>query len=294
MKDHLGAAHAELEALAAHGLDEHRQVQLAAAAHLEGVGAVRVLHPQSHVVLQLLLEALPDAAALDVLAVLASEGARVHHEHHGDGGLIDVHVFQGHGARAVRDGLAHADVLDARDGHDLAGATFLELDAAETLEAVELGDLLLLDAAVTLDQGHAVAHVDPAIHDAADADLADEVAPVHEGDQHLEGGVRAAGGVGAVLDDGVEEGVQVLAGVVHVQHGVAHLGAGKHAGEVQLLFRGAQLDEQVEDLVLAPDGAGAGAVHLVDDHDGPEPQGQGLAGHELGLRHGAVEGVHDQ
>jgi hypothetical protein len=35
-------------------------------------------------------------------------------------------------------------------------------------------------------------------------------------------------------------------------------------------------------------------VHLVDDHDGPEAQRQCLAGHELGLGHGAVEGVHHQ
>ena len=98
----------------------------------------------------------------------------------------------------------------------------------------------------------------------------------------------------AVLDDGVEERIQVFAGIVHVQHGVAQLGAGEDAGEVQLLLGGPQFDQQIEDLVLGPHGPGAGTVHLVDDHDGPQAQGQGLAGDELGLGHGAVEGIHHQ
>jgi hypothetical protein len=194
----------------------------------------------------------------------------------------------------VGDGLAHPDVLDAGQGDDLAGGGLGQVDPGEALEAVEHGDLLGLDGAVALDEGHLLAHLDLAVDDAADADLADEVVVVHEGDQHLQGRLGVAGGVRAVLDDGVEQGVQVVAGVVDVQHGVAHLGAGEDAAEVQLLVGGAQLDEQVEDRVLGPHGAGAGAVDLVDDHDGPEAQGQGLAGDELGLGHGAVEGVHHQ
>ena len=40
-QDHLRARHLQLEALAPHLLDQHRQLQLAAAAHLERVGATR-------------------------------------------------------------------------------------------------------------------------------------------------------------------------------------------------------------------------------------------------------------
>jgi hypothetical protein len=45
LADHLRARHAELKTLAAHGLDEHGQVQLATARHLELVrGCRRVRH----------------------------------------------------------------------------------------------------------------------------------------------------------------------------------------------------------------------------------------------------------
>ena len=45
--DDLGLADGELEALAAHRLDEHGQRQLAAALHLPGVGALGGQHAQA-------------------------------------------------------------------------------------------------------------------------------------------------------------------------------------------------------------------------------------------------------
>ena len=55
-RDHLRLADRELEALAAHQLDEHRQLQLAAALDLPRVGALGVAHPQRDVADQLLVE----------------------------------------------------------------------------------------------------------------------------------------------------------------------------------------------------------------------------------------------
>ena len=294
VNDDFGARHAKLEAFPAHVLDEHAEVKLAATADLEGIRRFGVLHAQGHIVLQLLHEAFADAAGLDLLAVLAREGASVDHEHHGDGGLVNVHILQRHRILGGGDGLAHADIGDAGDGHDLASEGLRLRDAGQTLEAVELGDAVLLEGAIALHQRHGLPHLDGAVDDAADADLAHEVVVVHERDEHLEGLGGAAFGMGALLDDGVEERIQVVGRVVRVQHGVALLGGGEDTGEVQLFVRGPQLDEEVEDLILGPVGAGAGAVHLVDDHDGTEAQGQRLAGHELGLGHGAVEGVHHQ
>ena len=56
--DHLRLAHCQLEALAAHQLDQHRQLQLAAALHLPRVGPVGVEHPQRDVADQLAVEPL--------------------------------------------------------------------------------------------------------------------------------------------------------------------------------------------------------------------------------------------
>src|SRR5690606_32324938 len=71
--DHLGLAHRELEALAAHLLDEDREGQLTAALHLPGVRAVRGEHAQRDVADELGVEAVLDLARSDlvVLATLA-------------------------------------------------------------------------------------------------------------------------------------------------------------------------------------------------------------------------------
>ena len=55
--DDLGLADGELEALAAHHLDEHRELELAASLHLPRVGAVGGEHAQRHVADQLGVEA---------------------------------------------------------------------------------------------------------------------------------------------------------------------------------------------------------------------------------------------
>src|SRR3546814_9888159 len=49
--DDLGARHRQLVAFAAHGFDHDRQMQLAAAGHLELVGILGIFHLQRHVVL---------------------------------------------------------------------------------------------------------------------------------------------------------------------------------------------------------------------------------------------------
>ena len=59
---HLGLAHGQLEALAAHGLDQHGQLQLAPALDLPGVGPLGGADPQRDVADQLGLEAAEDLA----------------------------------------------------------------------------------------------------------------------------------------------------------------------------------------------------------------------------------------
>ena len=51
----LGLAHRELEPLAAHQLNEDRQLQLAAALDLPGIRSIRVAHAKRDVADQLLL-----------------------------------------------------------------------------------------------------------------------------------------------------------------------------------------------------------------------------------------------
>ena len=71
--DHLRLADRELEALAPHRLDEHGELELAAALHLPGVAAVRVEHAHGHVADELLLEPVAHLARRQLRARLAGE-----------------------------------------------------------------------------------------------------------------------------------------------------------------------------------------------------------------------------
>ena len=71
--DHLGLADGELEALAAHDLDQHGQRQLAAALDLPDVGALGVDDAQRDVADQLALEARLELAGGELVAVLAGQ-----------------------------------------------------------------------------------------------------------------------------------------------------------------------------------------------------------------------------
>ncbi len=82
--------------------------------------------------------------------------------------------------------------------------------------------------------------------------------------------------------------------IVHVQLGIAQLGAGVDHREIELVIGGVQFAEQVEDHVDHFVRARAGAVDLVDDHDRLEAEIEGFLQHETGLRHGAVQGIHQQ
>ena len=57
---HARPADRQLEALAAHGLDQHRQLQLAAAGDLEGVAARRRAHPDRDIALGLAQQSVAD------------------------------------------------------------------------------------------------------------------------------------------------------------------------------------------------------------------------------------------
>ena len=74
--EHVRLADGQLEALAAHHLDQHRQLQLAAALDLVGVGPVGGLDAQGDVADQLLIQARLDLARRDLVARLCPPAAR--------------------------------------------------------------------------------------------------------------------------------------------------------------------------------------------------------------------------
>ena len=64
--------------------------------------------------------------------------AVVHAEHHVERRLVDVHVRQGVRVVGVGDGVADFDRLEPDDGAQVAGGDFVDFDALQAFEGVEL------------------------------------------------------------------------------------------------------------------------------------------------------------
>ena len=89
LRQHLGLADRQLEALAAHQLDEHRELELAAALHLPGVRPRGGEDAQRDVADELLLEARLDLARGQPVALGAGERARVDADRDRQARLVD-------------------------------------------------------------------------------------------------------------------------------------------------------------------------------------------------------------
>ena len=135
---------------------------------------------------------------------------------------------------------------------------------------------------------------DAAREDAADGEPAEVVAVVEVRDQQLEHAVGRARRGGDVVDQGLEEGPQVVAGAVGLRLRDARLGVRVEHGEVELVLGGVEVDEEVVDLVQDLAGPRVRAVDLVDhDHRG-QPRLERLAQHVAGLGQRPLGGVDEQ
>mgnify|MGYP003694780515 CR=1 FL=1 len=131
----------QLVALAAHGLDQHGELELAAAGDPQRVGRAGLLDPQAHVLARLGKEPLADLPRRHVLTLAAAPRRRVDAEDHGDGRLLDPDRRERHRVLAVGDRVANADLVDAADREDVAGARARDFFARETEPRVEQGEL---------------------------------------------------------------------------------------------------------------------------------------------------------
>ena len=188
-------------------------------------------------------------------------------------------------------GVGDGQLRNAGDGHDVTGFGGVLLDALQAQEAQHLGDLAVALLAFTVDDGDLHVLLQGAALDAADADHAHEVVVVQLADAHLERAFRVHFRTRGVLHDRFVQRGHVAVAHCVFQAGVAVQGRGVDDREVQLLIGGAELVEQVEDLVDHPFRTGARTVDLVDHDDRLEAHREGLLGHEAGLRHRAVHRI---
>src|SRR6185503_5948339 len=102
----------------------------------------------------------------------------------------------------------------------------------------------------------------------ADGQPAEVVRRVQVGDQGLERSVGVTGRRRDGVEDGVEEGGEVVVGPgqAHALHRAALPGDGRHHLEHEVVGGGGQVHEQVLDLVEDLVGTGVGPVDLVQHH----------------------------
>ena len=226
--DHLRPRDAELEALAAHLLDEDGEVQLAAAADLDAVRAAEVLHAERDVDAQLALQPVLDLAQRRGAAVLAGERAVVDEEEHRDGGLFDLERRQGCAGRlhlGRRQRVAEADLVGAGEPGDVAGGDLVDLTVLEATPHPEVrharrrraGELpagvRIADLEVPgRDALQLVADLEAAGEHAPAADAADVVAPGQRADLHEERRILVDLRRRDTADDGLEEVVHTGVG----------------------------------------------------------------------------------
>ena len=291
--DHAGAADGQLEAFAPHGLDQHAQLQLAAARHLERFRFRAFGDADGDVALRLAQQPVPDLAGCDLLAFTAAQRTVVHPEGHGQRRRVDRGGVQRSEELGRAHRVRHRRVRQPGDGDDVAGLHLVHLHPDQPAVAHQLGQTPGLDRAPVGAQ-HLHRHVEPrpALFHAAGQHPAQKVVVVQDGGHHGERRLRVEPCGRNMAQHEVEQGRQVLARAVQRLVRPA-LAAGRvEHGKVELLVVRAQGREQVEHLRVDLVRAGVLPVHLVDHHDGLEALGQRLAEHELGLRQHALRRVH--
>ena len=148
--------------------------------------------------------------------------------------------------------------------------------------------------AVEFGDDDVLAGVHLAVEDARDRQASEIVAVVEIRDQNLQGPGRIAFRHGDRLQDGVEQRAQIRAAALDVGGSGAGLGVRVEHGEIELLFLGVEVDEQVVDFVEHFLRARVGAVDLVDDDDRRQVRFERLAEHVARLRQRTFAGIDEQ
>ena len=294
LQDDLGAADRQLEALAAHRLDQNGEVEFAAAGDAELVRIVQLLDAQGDVGDQLAVKTLLDLARGDVLAFTPGKRRIVDLEGHRDGRLVHDQRGQAFEMVGMADRVGNVERIDAGEHDDVPGAGLIGLHALKAVEAEHLEHLALAALAVGADDADQLVLRQGAAADASEADHAGIAGIIERADLKLERSVRIHVGRGDPVDDGLEERIHVLGRGFRVERRPALKRRGEDDREIHLLVGRAEAVEQVESLVHDPVGARAGAVDLVDDHDRLQTERERFFRHESGLRHRAVDRVDQQ
>ena len=165
MEDDFRLGNLKLVAFAAHGLDQHGQMQLASARYTELVGRVRVFDPQGDIGLKLFHQPLAQLSGCRPLAFAARQRRCVHAESHAQGRLIDFHQRQRDRIFAGGNCLADIDIRQARDRDDLARFGAVHFRSVQTLVDEDLRNFARDVHTLAIDDNNVLARLDgPGVH----------------------------------------------------------------------------------------------------------------------------------
>ncbi len=297
--DDLGLADGQLEAFAAHQLDQDRQCQLPATLDLPGVGAFGRQHADGDVADQFGIQPVAQQPRGQLRPGLARERRGVDTDGHADRRLV--HGDHRQRPRVLRIGqrLTDHDIRDARDGDDVARSGLLARHPLQRLRDQQLADLHPVGAAVRPAQHHALPTAKRPVVHPAQRETAEVGGGVEVGDQRLQGRLRVIGRHRDRLKQHVEQRLEVgRVGVVAVlrpvQRGPPRLGVAVDDREVDLGFVRVQVEEELVGRVDDLGDPGVGAVHLVDDQNDRLSGFQRLTQDEPGLRQRTLARVDQQ
>ncbi len=266
--EHLRSRNAELEALAAHGLDENGELQFAASGDDMGVGIQGRLDAKRDIALGLPIEPVANDAARHFVAFRAGEGAVVDGEGHRQGRRINrlggerLHFLR------VAERVGDVELLQAGDGDDVARDRFVDRRALDAAEGQDFRYAPLLDQiAVAVEHFDRRVGLDRAREDAAGDDPAEVGIGLEQRAEHAEAAgadLRRAD----VLEHEIEQGRHVVLGALGSGGHPALLGGAVDDGEVELLVGGVERGEEIEHLVDDLARARVELVDLVDADDG--------------------------
>ena len=284
----------QLEPFAAHLLDEHLELELAAALDFPPVGPLGGKDAKGNVADELAAQARLDVGRGHLVALATGERGCVGSERHRERGLVD--RDHGQRPRVVRVGQRFADrhLRDAGNGDDLARSGLLGLDPLERVRHVELGHLRALDRPVGAAPRDLLRTPDRALDHPAEREAADVRRGIEVRDQRLKRMALFVCGRRNMLDDQVEQRLEVVCQRVRLQPGQAGAGIAVDDRELDLALVGVEVEEELVHLVHDLDDPRVGAVDLVHHEDHRQLRLERLAQHEPGLGEGALTRVDEQ
>ena len=268
-------------------------MQLATAGNLEHIRTLSLLHPQCHIGLNLLKEAVTKMAGGNKLSLTAGKRAGVDAKGHGQGRLIYVDCRQCLRILCISHRIADAYIAETGQADDLAHGSLRHLHAAQALIGIYLA-YLCLGLAIAIHQHYSLVRLYLAADNTAYSHLADILISLQGSNHHLQRSLHITLRSRNLLDDGLHQRLQISIVILHAVLGNTVTGSSIDAREIQLLIISIQLHKELQHLVINIIYTLVRTVNLIDNHDWLQALLQSLTKHILGLRHRPLKGIYQQ